>query len=293
MLEISGPKHRSTVVVLGGLGWVLGYALVPGVAPLAPRLQIHDILGIHLFVTYNGLVLLLGRVSPMANSERTLRHSRSHSKASPQNEWTVRQRSKGTHQCFGVTSERGILKCSWTHSLTYNVQVKSNEEKAKKYNVFDLLKTPKLRKVTLIMWWEWIVNAMIYYGFSFNMSNFGGNFYLTFLLSGLVELPSNLLSALLLRLVGRRKLFFGFMSLTGVSCLAIIPSINILWLRVAFALIGKFGVTSAWSVMGIQGTGIISNNIEKYRNWRLFCCGQNWFSLCSVYEKSGIKSYLI
>ena len=32
MLEICGPKYRSDIVILGGIGWVLGYALLPGVA---------------------------------------------------------------------------------------------------------------------------------------------------------------------------------------------------------------------------------------------------------------------
>ena len=119
-------------------------------------------------------------------------------------------------------------------------------------SVLDLLKRPNLRTITLILWYSWAVNALLYYGISFNMSDFGGNFYITFLLSGLVELPSQLLSALLLRYIGRPKLYALFCALTASSCLAVIPSTSS-WLRVTFALIGKFSINSSWIVMSMLG----------------------------------------
>jgi len=97
-----------------------------------------------------------------------------------------------------------------------------------------------------------MTNALLYYGISFNMSDFGGNFYITFLLSGLVEIPSYILPVILLRFIGRRILFAIFMVMTGVSCFAVIPSTSE-WLKVMFALIGKFGVNSAWNVISVHG----------------------------------------
>ncbi len=111
------------------------------------------------------------------------------------------------------------------------------------------------------MWYSWIVNALVYYGFSFNMSDFGGNFYITFLLSGLVELPSALITALGLRYIGRRKLFSGFMFLITVSTLAVIPS-EISAIKVTFALLGKFAVSSSWSVMFVHGPEIFPTVIR-------------------------------
>jgi len=84
------------------------------------------------------------------------------------------------------------------------------------------------------------------------MSDFGGNFYVTFLLSGLVELPSSLLCAFALRFIGRRKLFAIFMFTITISTLAVIPSKSSV-LKVTFALLGKFAVSSSWCVMGIHG----------------------------------------
>lgn len=84
------------------------------------------------------------------------------------------------------------------------------------------------------------------------MADFGGNFYITFLLSGLAELPAQLLTALFMRFIGRRKLFAIFMVITGLSSLAVIPSRSE-WLKVTWALVSKFGVGSAWNVMAIMG----------------------------------------
>ena len=130
--------------------------------------------------------------------------------------------------------------------------MQSEDEQDKSHSILDLFKTPNLRKITLIFWYESAVNALVYYGFSLNMSDFGGNFYISFLLGGLVEIPSFLLTAFLLRFIGRRKLFAIFMLLTAVSCFAVIPAKEVR-LKVMFALLGKFGVNSSLAVMGVHG----------------------------------------
>jgi OCT family organic cation transporter-like MFS transporter 4/5 len=117
--------------------------------------------------------------------------------------------------------------------------------------ILDLFKTPKLRKYTLIFWYSWIVNALVYYGLSLNMSDFGGNIYITFLLSGLVELPALLLCAIALRYIGRKKLFSFFMLMITVSTLAVIPSKTTAF-KVTFVLLGKFFVSSAWCIMKLH-----------------------------------------
>ena len=87
------------------------------------------------------------------------------------------------------------------------------------------------------------------------MSAFGGNLYVTFMLSGLVELPSNLLTGLLLRHISRRKLFAIFSLIISVSTFAIIWSENSEF-KVIFALLGKFSVSSCNSVIAIFGPEI-------------------------------------
>ena len=84
------------------------------------------------------------------------------------------------------------------------------------------------------------------------MSDFGGNFYVTFALAGVVELPSQLCAAVLLRYIGRSKLFPLFMALTAVSCFAVISSDREI-IKVLFALMTKFSINSAFNILGVQG----------------------------------------
>ncbi|CAG2109089.1 unnamed protein product, partial [Medioppia subpectinata] len=109
---------------------------------------------------------------------------------------------------------------------------------------------------------EKIVNSLLYYGLSLNMSDFGGNFYITFLLSGIVELPSQLLSPLMLRYMGRRKLYALFTFITGVSCFAIIP-VQREWIKVTLALIGKFSVSTSFNVYSIHGPELLPTVLRQ------------------------------
>ncbi len=152
------------------------------------------------------------------------------------------------------------MKIFYSNNFFIQFQIDGKSEKSK--TILDLFKTPKLRKHTLILWYGWIVAALVYYGFSLNMSDFGGNFYITFLFSGLVELPSNLITVLGLRFIGRRKLYSGFMLLITVSTLAVIPSKTTAF-KVTFALLGKFAVTSAWAILFLHGSELFPTVIRN------------------------------
>ncbi|KAH3852053.1 hypothetical protein DPMN_094548 [Dreissena polymorpha] len=61
---------------------------------------------------------------------------------------------------------------------------------------------------------------MAYYGLSLNTGNLGGNFFLNFTLSGLVEIPAYTLCILLLDKIGRKWLHFCCMVFGGIACIS-------------------------------------------------------------------------
>ena len=63
------------------------------------------------------------------------------------------------------------------------------------------------------------VVSMVYYGLSLNSGNLAGDFYLNFLLSGLVEFPAYTLCLLLLDRIGRKKLHASCMIGGGIACI--------------------------------------------------------------------------
>jgi len=65
-----------------------------------------------------------------------------------------------------------------------------------------------------------MVVSMVYYGLSLNSGNLGGNFYVNFTISGLVEFPAYTLCILLLDRVGRKWMHFICMVAGGTACIS-------------------------------------------------------------------------
>ena len=73
-----------------------------------------------------------------------------------------------------------------------------------------------------------MVVSMTYYGLSLNTGNLGGDFYVNFLISGLVEFPAYTLVILFLDRYGRKKMHCLSMILGGGACLCTILTISFL-----------------------------------------------------------------
>lgn len=71
-----------------------------------------------------------------------------------------------------------------------------------------------------------MANTFVYYGLSLNAVTLSGDQYVNFILSGLVEIPANLLALWLQEAAGRRGTLAGTLMVAGGSCLAflVIPS---------------------------------------------------------------------
>ena len=88
---------------------------------------------------------------------------------------------------------------------------------------FDLLKSPKLRRTSLNIFFNWFVNSGTYYGLSLGSPDLiaGGNPYINFFLSAAVEIPAYFINLNLLNRVGRRLSLAGFLLFGGLVLLAI------------------------------------------------------------------------
>ncbi|XP_069135003.1 organic cation transporter protein-like isoform X1 [Argopecten irradians] len=107
---------------------------------------------------------------------------------------------------------------------------------------------------TLIIFFNWCVVSMVYYGLSLNTGNLGGDFYINFLISGLVEFPAYTLCLLLLDRIGRRLLHSSCMIIGGIACIVtLFPMLyadeSLQPITVALAMLGKVGVAAAFAVI--------------------------------------------
>ncbi|XP_059154043.1 organic cation transporter protein-like isoform X4 [Physella acuta] len=122
--------------------------------------------------------------------------------------------------------------------------------------IWHMLTIPVLLVRTLIIFFNWMVCSMVYYGLSLNSGNLSGNLYLNFFLMTLVELLSYVVTLPLLDVVGRRLLQCCFMLISGVACIStlfpvIYGSSDTAWITLTLSLVGKFGASAAFAIIYI------------------------------------------
>ncbi|XP_015979547.1 solute carrier family 22 member 13 [Rousettus aegyptiacus] len=116
-------------------------------------------------------------------------------------------------------------------------------------NILDLVRHPKLQKLTLILFLVWFADSLGFYGLSFQVEDFGLNVYLTQLIFGAVEVPGRLLSLFMMQWFGRRWSQSGTLVLGGLMCILIIfiPA-DMPMVVTVLAVIGKFATTSGFTI---------------------------------------------
>lgn len=108
---------------------------------------------------------------------------------------------------------------------------------------------------TIVIFINWCVVSMVYYGLSLNSGSLAGDFYLNFFLTGLVEFPAYTLCLVLLDRTGRKKLHCACMVLGGLACISTIFTVLYLEKRhqiystVILAMLGKIGAAAAFAVI--------------------------------------------
>ncbi|XP_054643225.1 organic cation/carnitine transporter 2-like [Dunckerocampus dactyliophorus] len=122
--------------------------------------------------------------------------------------------------------------------------------KSRSVGFLDMLRTRKVRHVTLILWLVWFSLNVSYFGTSFNMSGLNGNPFLTYFSVSLVELPSYAASWLAVRYLHRRLSFAGFSLLGALALLLIQITMNSHpQVTLFLVMVGKFGVLAGISVL--------------------------------------------
>ncbi|XP_071334549.1 organic cation transporter protein [Trachinotus anak] len=146
-------------------------------------------------------------------------------------------------------------------SEIYKIEEKT--EVKKKHSFIDLVRTPKMRKQSLIVFYLWFVNVLVYYGLSLNISDFGMNIYLTQLIFGLVEMPARTIT--LFTLNRSRKISqLAFLAVGGTACLLtiFIPS-DLSVIKTVLAMIGKFGITASLSIIYVYSAEVFPTVIRQ------------------------------
>lgn len=126
-------------------------------------------------------------------------------------------------------------------------------EKKKGGKLWELFTNKVLFFRTMIIFFNWVVVSMCYYGVTMYAGTIGGNFYLNFFLLAVIEFPS-FVNIPMLDCMGRKWTHILFMWLGGFACIGTIFTVvyggdDLHVVTLVLSLIGKLGPSGAFAVI--------------------------------------------
>ncbi|XP_050294589.1 solute carrier family 22 member 13 [Anthonomus grandis grandis] len=130
------------------------------------------------------------------------------------------------------------------------IKIQQEEECGKNYTVLDLFKTPRLRKITIILILLWMAISLVFDGHVRNVGTLGLDIFLTFTIASATEFPADTFLTFVLDLWGRRWLACGSMVISGIfSLLATVVPLGIP--SATLAILGRFAINISYNI-GLQ-----------------------------------------
>ncbi|KAG5276577.1 hypothetical protein AALO_G00107280 [Alosa alosa] len=240
--EWTGLKHRMLAGIITDYFFGFGYILLAGVAYL-----IRDWRHLQLAISAPGFLFIF-YIWVLPKSARWLM-------ANQKNE-----------EALDLIRKAALVN---GNPLTNDIELQQEHKSGKpvveqrKHTVIDLVRTPKMRRQSLIVFYLWFVNVLVYYGLSLNISDFGINIYLTQFIFGLVEMPARTITLFTLNR-SRRISQLAFLTVGGLACLMtiFIPD-DLSIIRTALAMVGKFGITASLSIIYVYSAEVFPTVVRQ------------------------------
>nr|XP_027207550.1 organic cation transporter protein-like [Penaeus vannamei] len=143
-------------------------------------------------------------------------------------------------------------------------------------NAAILFRTPKLRLITSVMYLDYLVLAMVYYGLSLSGGNLSSDPFVYMVLSGLMEIPAYTGAYPLVAKFGRRipTVMCCFVSGAALLVLTGVPK-GYSTVIVTLALVGKMSITAAYQVAIFYSSELFPTEVRS-RGVGRFHALQGW-----------------
>lgn len=236
-LEMVGPSKRIVAGTVIHMFFAIGFLVIAGIA-----YHVHDWRKLDILVTLPGL-LYLPYWWFIPESARWLISKGRHEEARVIIEAVAKENK--------VVLEGDVLEELLTAS-------KEEEENNKKQSqgpepsILVLFQHPNLFKKSMIIFLLWFVCSLTYYGLSWNTNNLGGNNYINFIISGMVEIPAYAMCMLTLDRFGRKNFLCPCLILSGLCLIvsSMLPA-NMTTASIVLAMMGKFFITGSYGAVYI------------------------------------------
>jgi len=247
-MELAGGKW-STLVSFGlEYSWALGYLTTPLIAWLVPRwdqLQLAISLPTLLFV------IIMAIPSLVPESPKWL---------------LVNGRCKEAEEILikaETINGKSVASINNVQHKTYQEQEAKGENDGKSVTVLDLFKTHSLRRCTIIMYYLWFTNNLVYYGLTFNAGKLiPGDIHINMVISALLEFLAYTIAIISFLYVGRRWSTSVFMIFGGVSLL-LTTVVGDTTGKIVLAQLGKFAITASFAMVYQYATEIFPTIVRN------------------------------
>ncbi|XP_068087834.1 solute carrier family 22 member 3 [Hyperolius riggenbachi] len=236
--ELVGSKQRRIVGIVVQMFFTLGVMIIPGIAYLIPTWQ-----GIQLAISLPNFIFLLYYWF-VPESPRWL--------------LTRQKKDEAMHIMNDIARHNGRY-------LTPNYcQITVSNEEVANPACMDLVRTPQMRKCTLILMYAWFTSAVIYQGLVMRLGIVSGSLYTDFFISAVVELPAAVLILVSIDRVGRKLPFALSNAGAGIACLitAAITK-DLMWLKITLATLGRLGITMAFEIVYFINTELYPTSLRN------------------------------
>ncbi|XP_074846387.1 solute carrier family 22 member 2-like [Carettochelys insculpta] len=220
--EVVGPSHRNTVAILYQMAFTFGLILFDGLAYAIPHWR-----WLQLTVTLPGFFFLLYYWF-LPESPR----------------WLISQRQKD--KAMKIVDYIAKKNGKKLPAHLQNINLEAEEGEGLNPSFIHLIRTPQMRKHTVILMYNWLTSSLLYQGLIMHMAIVGENMYLDFFYSALVEFPAAFIIIFTVNRIGRRYPWAVATLVAGAACLisALVPE-DMHWLKVTVCCIGRMGITVA------------------------------------------------
>ncbi|XP_059608654.1 organic cation transporter protein-like [Phlebotomus argentipes] len=138
------------------------------------------------------------------------------------------------------------------------------KKKKKSYPIASIFSSSALLIRLAICSFCWITNTFVYYGLVINSASFGDDIHTSFILGCLIEIPSFIVSYLVLDRIGRRWTLCSSFLVSGIACLSVIfIGADHTTLRLVMFLIGRFGITISFTSIYLYTTEIFPTELRS------------------------------
>ncbi|KAF7253519.1 Solute carrier family 22 member 2 [Varanus komodoensis] len=300
--EIVGPAYRRTVAILYQAAFAVGLLALDALAYAIPHwrwLQLTITLPMFLFMLYYWCLPESPRwLISQGQNGRAMQIVDDIAKKNGKVVPTQFEEERPLMPFWGAGEDAGeylVALKQWNRQAqSINLEEESKEDPNLSPSLMDLVRTPRMRKYTLILMYNWFTSAVMYQGLIMHLGIAADNVYLDFLYAGLVEFPAAIILLLTIERVGRRYPWAAASLMAGIACLvaAFIPEgklisgclkimyhcllayfLDMYWLKVTVSCLGRLGTTMAFEMVCFVNTELYPTFL---RNLGVMVCS----SLC-------------